>query len=193
MVAGQNGVVMQGRLIYLMGPSGSGKDSLIDAARPALAARGCQVARRVITRSAEAVGEAAQSVSVEQFAQLEAQGSFALSWHANGLAYGVPIIIEQWLAEGRDVLVNGSRGHLPQARARYPALLAIALDVEESVLRRRLLARGRESVEQIEARLERSRQLQTVSPGVVILDNSGALHATVERLLAIIQAPSACA
>lgn len=51
---------MAGRLIYLIGPSGSGKDSLLDAARPRLAKRGCRIVRRVITRSAEAVGEAAQ-------------------------------------------------------------------------------------------------------------------------------------
>ena len=48
---------MRGRLIYLMGPSGSGKDSLLEAARERLAARDCVIARRVITRSAEAVGE----------------------------------------------------------------------------------------------------------------------------------------
>ena len=52
---------MPGKLIYLMGPSGSGKDSLIDAVRPYLPERGCEVIRRVITRSSEAVGEDAQS------------------------------------------------------------------------------------------------------------------------------------
>lgn len=49
-----------GRLIFLVGPSGSGKDSLIDASREQLAAAGVEIARRVITRSAEAKGEAAQ-------------------------------------------------------------------------------------------------------------------------------------
>src|SRR3546814_6733337 len=69
---------MQGRLIYLTGPSGAGKDSLLDAARAALAERGVRIARRVITRSAEAIGEAAHSVSAEQFEGMEAEQAFAL-------------------------------------------------------------------------------------------------------------------
>ena len=118
---------MQGRLIYLTGPSGAGKDSLLDAARAALAERGVRIARRVITRSPEAVGEAAHSVSTEQFERMEAEQAFALSWRANGLAYGIPAEIDAWLAAGADVLVNGSRGYLPEARRRYPDLLAVLL------------------------------------------------------------------
>ena len=68
---------MSGRLIYLMGPSGSGKDSLLNAARERLAERGCVIARRVITRSAEAVGEDAIGVSPAEFDQQEAAGAFA--------------------------------------------------------------------------------------------------------------------
>jgi ribose 1,5-bisphosphokinase len=81
---------MAGRLIYLIGPSGSGKDSLLDAAREPMAARGCRIVRRVITRSAEARGEAAQAVSIDRFGELQAQGAFALSWFANGCTTGYP-------------------------------------------------------------------------------------------------------
>ncbi|KQQ56176.1 ribose-phosphate pyrophosphokinase [Pseudomonas sp. Leaf127] len=178
---------MSGRLIYLIGPSGSGKDSLLEASREALAARGCRQVRRVITRSAEAVGEAAEAVSVEQFQALQAQGAFALSWQANGLHYGIPIEIDTWLADGHDVLVNGSRGHLPAARQRYPDLLAILLTVEHNVLRQRLLARGRESLPDIEARLARNARfasdLLSESPFVRVLDNSGDLQGSVRQLL----------
>ena len=212
---------MSGRLIYLMGPSGSGKDSLLNAARERLAERGCVIARRVITRSAEAVGEDAIGVSPAEFDQQEAAGAFALSWRANGLAYGIPRQIDDWLAAGQDVLVNGSRGYLPQARERYPELLAILLQVDEAALRQRLQARGRESAEQIEARLARSRDFVSaipraagiapvggalaamVSAGALppaapvespnVLNNSGPLDQTVPQLLQLLSDARACA
>lgn len=187
---------MAGRLIYLIGPSGAGKDSLLDAAREQLAARGCRIVRRVITRSAEAVGEAAHGVSVEQFARMQAGGEFALSWQANGLSYGIPREIDDWLAAGNDVLVNGSRGHLPQTRQRHPQVLVLLLTVDSAVLRQRLLARGRESLAEIEQRLARnsafSAQLLADSDGSLhLIDNSGPLQHSVERLLACLYGPSA--
>jgi len=116
----------------------------------------------VITRSAESVGEDALGVSPAEFERLEGEGAFALSWRANGLAYGIPREIDDWLSAGQDVLINGSRGHLEVARQRYPQLLAILLQVDEAVLRQRLLARGRETPEQIEQRLARSRSFAPV-------------------------------
>jgi len=206
---------MSGRLIYLMGPSGSGKDSLLNAARERLAERGCVIVRRVITRSAEAVGEDAIGVSPAEFDQQEAAGAFALSWRANGLAYGIPRQIDDWLAAGQDVLVNGSRGYLPKARERYPELLAILLQVDEAALRLRLQARGRESAEQIEARLARSRDFvvggalaaivaaeaerrpatptQGSTENLIVLNNSGPLDQTVTQLLQLLSDARACA
>lgn len=178
---------MRGRLIYLIGPSGSGKDSLLDAARDTLFLKGCRIVRRVITRSAEAAGEAAQAVTVQQFETMREQGAFALSWQANGLHYGIPVEIDQWLQDGHDVLVNGSRGHLAQAQRRYPELLAVLLTVDQNVLRQRLSARGRETAPEIEARLERNARfaddLLSSNPSVLVLDNSGDLQQTVAALL----------
>ncbi|WPC06530.1 phosphonate metabolism protein/1,5-bisphosphokinase (PRPP-forming) PhnN [Pseudomonas benzenivorans] len=182
---------MGGRLIYLMGPSGSGKDSLLQAARGPLAARGCRIARRVITRSAEALGEEALSLSPEQFETQERAGAFAMSWRANGLAYGIPRQVDEWLAGGADVLVNGSRAYLDEARRRYPDLFAVLLAVDPAVLRRRLLARGRETPLEIEARLARNAQFAggaAQGERLQLLDNSGELAATVDQLLNLIEA-----
>jgi ribose 1,5-bisphosphokinase len=120
-----------------------------------------------------------------------------LSWQANGLHYGIPIEIDQWLQQGHDVLINGSRAHLAQAQQRYPELLAVLLTVEQNVLRRRLLARGRESVAEIEARLERNArfagELLSGNPSVRLLDNSGDLQETVAALISHIEHQPACA
>lgn len=183
---------MSGRLIYLMGPSGSGKDSLIDAAAVELKRFNCRVARRVITRSAESVGEDAVSVSSEAFAHLKEEGAFALSWSANGLDYGIPAQIDAWLAEDQHVLVNGSRAHLQQARDRYPHLLAILLTVDIGVLRERLLRRGREPLDQVEGRLQRNQSLKAIDANgadrsLHYLDNSARLSDAVTRLTELLE------
>ena len=187
---------MGGRLIYLMGPSGSGKDSLLNAARERLAARGCRIVQRVITRSAEAAGEDAVAVSLADFERQEADGAFAMSWRANGLAYGIPRHIDEWLAAGQDVLVNGSRAYLSQARQRYPWLIGVVLTVDLEVLRVRLLARGRETPEQIEQRLARNALFDSVAvaaaEGLHVLDNSSDFERTVDKLLLLIGANRAC-
>lgn len=181
-----------GRLIYLMGPSGSGKDSVLQAASAPLAAMDCRIVRRVITRSAEAQGEDAHPVGVDQFVHLERSGAFAMSWQANGLHYGIPREIDDWLAAGHDVLVNGSRKYLPEARRRYPQLIAVLLKVDTDVLRQRLLKRGRETPSEIEARLARNAHFADGLPGpLVVLDNSVSLDVTVGRLLDLLAPPGA--
>lgn len=184
---------MSGRLIYLMGPSGAGKDSVIDAAREALQRIDVQVARRTITRSAEAVGEHAVGVSPDTFVRMQAAGEFAMNWQANGLQYGIGSDINGRLAEGHHVLVNGSRAWLPQAVQRYPGLLPVLITVERDVLRQRLLARGRETLAQVEERLARNDRLQA-EPGqweegsvrIEALDNSADLASAVQRLMALL-------
>ncbi|MDR6713254.1 ribose 1,5-bisphosphokinase [Pseudomonas hunanensis] len=176
------------RLIFLVGPSGSGKDSLLDAVRAKLASQGIEIARRVITRSPEAKGELAQGVTPERFEAMREAGEFAMYWRANGLAYGIPVQIDDWLQAGRHVLVNGSRGYLAEARRRYPGLLAVQLEVAPQVLRQRLLARGRETAEEVEQRLQRGARLQAqVDAQVHLLDNSSTLQAAASAFFALLR------
>ncbi|MDI3396618.1 phosphonate metabolism protein/1,5-bisphosphokinase (PRPP-forming) PhnN [Pseudomonas sp. V88_4] len=181
---------MDGRLIYLMGPSGSGKDSLIEAAREPLRALNCEIIRRVITRSAESVGEDAIGVTPQEFEQRRRAGEFSLAWEANGLAYGIPAEMDEWLKAGKHVLVNGSRANLRQALERYPALLPVLLTVRDNVLRERLLRRGRETLEQIDARLARNalfKDRRSTDSPVHLIDNSGDLADAVNQLLKLVR------
>jgi ribose 1,5-bisphosphokinase len=185
--------MQQGRLIYLMGASGAGKDSVIDASRGGLAERHIMVVRRTITRSAEASGEHALGVSREAFERMVGEGAFALHWEANGLCYGIPSNINAALAEGQWVLVNGSRSYLPQAVGKYPDLLAVMIAVSPSVLRSRLIGRGRETSGEIDARLARNARLSNVTgdwqggaQSMYTVDNSTTLQAASQVLLELI-------
>lgn len=177
-----------GRLIYLMGPSGSGKDSLLQAARPVLQARGCPIASRVITRPAD--DDLSQEVTEAEFQRLVRQGAFAMHWQANGHHYGISRRINDCLQAGQDVLVNGSRGYLSQARQRYPTLLAIVLVVDDDILRQRLTQRGREPRSVIDARLRRNALFADgLAHPCYYLDNSGSLQQAVDQLLTLLNSP----
>ncbi|MDX3904899.1 MAG: phosphonate metabolism protein/1,5-bisphosphokinase (PRPP-forming) PhnN [Pigmentiphaga sp.] len=188
---------MQTPLIYVVGPSGSGKDSLIRYARERLASQpGVCFAHRYITRPADAGGENHIALSEEEFAARAKADLFALHWRSHGLSYGIGIEINQWLAKGVTVVVNGSRGYLPQARKRYPELLPVAIEVSDAVLRARLRARGRETAEQIEARLQRHHELGGMGDSRDVIRNDGELAPAGEALVALIRRRSgalACA
>jgi len=175
-------------LFYVMGPSGSGKDSLLRALRDRLGPSDrIVVAHRYITRAADA-SEASVALSPDEFRRRAELGCLALHWRSHGLHYGIGVEIEQWLAKGLKVIVNGSREYLPSAVARYPALCAVHVRVVPEVLATRLRQRGRESEEAIAARLARATQPFAVPEGcsLVEIDNSGALEqaaATFARLV----------
>ncbi|CAG9171432.1 phosphonate metabolism protein/1,5-bisphosphokinase (PRPP-forming) PhnN [Cupriavidus respiraculi] len=177
-------------LFYLMGPSGSGKDSLLQALRQRLGTdHRIVVAHRYITRAADA-NEASVALSVEEFRRRVALGCLALHWHSHGLHYGIGVEIEQWLARGLKVIVNGSREYLPEALARYPRLCAVHVRVSPQILGERLRRRGREEEDAIARRLERAARAFEVPAGcrLVEIDNSGALEDSVEAFVEVVGA-----
>lgn len=179
-----------GRLVYVIGPSGAGKDSIIGYARERLGADSERhvFARRHITRPAESGGEDHIPITPDVFERECADGRFVLHWRGNGLSYGVGGEIDQWLRAGRHVVLNGSRGYLPEAQAVYPNLLPVLIRIDAAVLRQRLSARGRETPEQIEARIQRAADLEMVDhPALVVISNNGTLAHAGDSFVALLQ------
>lgn len=138
-------------LILVVGPSGAGKDTLLNAARARLVTDPAyRFVRRVITRAPDPEGENHESVTQEAFAARR----FALQWTAHGLSYGIPLDIEPDIAAGRTVIANTSRGVIRQAAARYPTRVVV-ITAPPAVLAQRLAQRGREAEADIAARLAR--------------------------------------
>lgn len=183
-------------LFYVMGVSGSGKDTLLDAAFARLSQQteySQLVPRRVqryITRDADAGGEEHQAVSVAEFEELLQAGRFCMHWQAHGYQYGIPADIIDWLAEGSNVLLNGSRAYLADARQVMPALVPVLIDISVSTQKIRLENRQRESQEAIRARLARRVDLgdeKNVSDaGIVVINNEQALDESVRQLCELI-------
>lgn len=176
-------------LIYLMGPSGSGKDSLLQALR-ARQESTVLVAHRYITRPADAGCENHVALNLQEFALRQRYGLFAMDWQANGQHYALGIEIDSWLTQGMKVVVNGSRAYLDTARRRYgAALFPVCLTVSQETLRSRLLLRGREDSAQIDARLLRAMDYHPQR--CAYLSNDGALEHSVDRLIQLIDHASA--
>lgn len=177
------------RLIWLMGASGSGKDSLLDALRET-APGGVLVAHRYITRAADAGGENHVALSEAEFSRRRAKGLFAIDWQAHQHSYALGIEIDFWLSQGLDVVVNGSRLHLPAVERRYGAqLLPVCLQVSPDVLAQRLRQRGRESEEQIALRLRRA--AEGAPACCTMLNNDGPLSQTLDHFLTLLAEPTA--
>src|SRR5882672_10466123 len=105
-------MVGSGPLVYVMGPSGAGKDSVMDRARALLPADASVVfAHRYITRPADTGGENHVALSQSEFALRRAHGLFAFHWQAHGNDYGIGWEIDAWRKAGLTVVVSGSREH----------------------------------------------------------------------------------
>ena len=173
---------MSGRFIAVVGPSGVGKDSVM--AKLAEGRPDLFLARRAITRPSEAGGEDFDGISESIFLRLEAEGAFALSWAAHGLHYGIPIAVETALEDGRDVLANLSRGVLTEAKLRFERFEVLSLTASPQVLAARLRGRGRETEEEITARLARAERTLPDHIAAIEIDNSGPLEQTVAQAVA---------
>jgi ribose 1,5-bisphosphokinase len=112
--------------------------------------------------------------------------TFALSWGAHGLRYGISADIADDLAAGRVVVTNVSRGVIAEAAQRFPVRV-IEVTAPPEVLAARLSSRGRETSADIAARLARSVALPDgVQVETVINDST--LDTGTARFLAALMA-----
>ena len=144
----------RGRLVYVVGPSGSGKDALLTWVRRQNPP-GVVFAQRTIDRPLAAHGEMHAPVTPSQFDRMQRSGAFALHWSANGQRYGIHNNTLALRDQGYTVVVNGSREHLPAVRKRFPDVEVIGLTAPRELILARLAARGREEPEQLASRMAR--------------------------------------
>lgn len=178
----------RGTLVLVVGPSGAGKDSVLNGARAALAGDSRFIfVQRTITREAGAGGEDNAEVTPEAFAAAKAAGAFALSWRAHELDYGIPATIEDDLRAQRCVIANVSRSVIVPARERYTGLRVVNITAPVAVLAQRIAQRGREDAAAIAKRLARAAYALPSGDDIVHLENTGTVQAAVDRFTTVLR------
>jgi len=131
-----------GRLVYVMGPSGAGKDTLLVYARGRLGGTGILFAHRYVTRAPLPDDENFIALSPAEFEARRELGLFLFHWAAHGTRYAIGREVEAWLARVAAVVVSGSRAHY--AAARPPNAVPVLVTAAPEIIAARLAARGRE-------------------------------------------------
>ena len=187
-----NGLTGYGLLVLVVGPSGVGKDTLLDAARDRLAQdKQFCFPRRCITRPAGTVGEIHIPVRPEDFGQMARQGAFLLSWKAHDLGYGIPRHVLEEVEAGKTVIVNVSRSVIDDAceLVGRKNVRVVNIRASAAALRKRLEARGREDALDIERRLARASAYQLDGDYVVHVDNDADLETGILRFIRALELP----
>jgi ribose 1,5-bisphosphokinase len=173
-------------LVLVVGPSGAGKDTLLEAARQTLADDPrFRFVRRVITRPADAGGEAHEPATAEEFAARD----FALQWQAHGLSYGIPA---DAIEEDAVVVANVSRTVIADAARRFPTRV-IEVTAPSDVLAARLAARARETAADVAARVSRSVPLPDHVHVETVVNDASLAEGAARFLAALTRAASAAA
>lgn len=150
-----------GLLFVVSGPSGAGKDTLVEGLRQTRPSLRYSVSATTRPRRAEERDEEHYFFVTElEFDRLRRHGGL-LEWREyGGNLYGTPRdYIERSLSEGYDVIVKPEVNGALAVKASYPdAVLIFLVPDRFSNLRERLLARRTETNEEIAHRLEIAQQ-----------------------------------
>lgn len=175
-------------LVAIVGPSGTGKDTLMNAARTALAGDPRFVfVRRAITRPMDAGGEDHEPCTPDIFALRGASGEFALEWHVHGLSYGIPAVELAPVGAGAITIVNLSRTVISQAEHLFPRLAVIEIFTPAAILAERLAARGRESRDEIATRLAREAPLSVTRAELHRIFNDRDLASVIAEFIGLLE------
>ncbi|MDO9167457.1 MAG: phosphonate metabolism protein/1,5-bisphosphokinase (PRPP-forming) PhnN [Rhodoferax sp.] len=146
---------MSGLWVFVCGPSGAGKDSVLGWAAKHLAARQDIVfARRMVTRASQP-GSDHDPVTPQQFARLIGSGGLVWCWEAHGFHYGIEARYAAQVAAGKTVVVNGSRAHVGGLEA-AAQVRVVQIVADDGQLATRLEQRGREASHEVSRRLARN-------------------------------------
>jgi guanylate kinase len=180
---------MKGILFVLSGPSGTGKGTVCKK----LLESECELFLSVSAttrscREGEVEGETYYYVLKEEFESMIEKGDMLEYTVYNGNYYGTPKkAVEDILNRGEDVLLEiEPNGALDVKRIFPEAVLIFLVPPSMAELKNRLLTRGRESVDEIEARIKTAKWELTQAPQYTTVIENGDLDKCTAEVLGYI-------
>jgi guanylate kinase len=180
-------------LVIISGPSGVGKDTIIDALRRLPGARDYHYVVTATTRTqrpGEVDGVDYHFLDRDTFARLRAEGEFLEANEVHGNWYGTPRPqLRDALAAGRDVILKIDVQGAQVVKEKIPeALLIFLVPPSLEDLFQRLRSRATETADQLSVRqrnaaIELARQEDY---DYVVVNETGQVERTAERILEII-------
>ncbi len=182
-----------GLLFVVSGPSGAGKDTLVDALRERMPRLRYSVSATTRPpRTGEVEGEHYFFVDRATFEE-QVQSDGFIEWREyNGNLYGTPRdYVQKTLAEGYDLIMKPEVNGAMAIKSKYPdAVLIFLVPDRFSHLRERLLARRTETNEEIARRLEIAHQEMKFIRDFdyIVINEQGRSEDAIRDLQAILQA-----
>ena len=179
------------RLVIFVGPSGSGKDTLMVKARDQILSEDLDIhiVQRWITRTHDET-EGFRSITKEEFQHCVDQNQFALHWEIYGNCYGVPWSeINPFLEKGI-VLLNLSRAEVNRVKTLYPKCKIVLVEVSKNLAIDRIKQRKRDQGKMLDARLKRLQEKIDLPfiPDLIIKNNSRAINSVIVILSEFLRA-----
>lgn len=156
---------MKKKIILIVGASGVGKDSLIKALKKEFEEK-INFVTRCITRAPDK-NENNYYFNNYAFDILKEQDFFVSTWQAHNNLYGIS---RDCLKDGVNI-ISISRGNIIDFEKEYDNVYTINITLSKDKLKERLITRGRENLEEIEKRLDRSYE-KIIANTLIEFDNS---------------------
>jgi guanylate kinase len=181
-------------LVIVSGPSGVGKDTVIEAFRRL---PGTDHVFHVVTsttrgrREGEVDGVSYDFLTSERFAAVREAGGFLEHAEVHGNWYGTPwATVREALAAGRDVMLKIDVQGAATVKDQIPdAVLIFLVPPSLEELFERLVARATETVDELETR-QRNAAIELARAGdydYLVVNETGEVSRTAERILAIMR------